>query len=296
MEPRRTVLLGALVALAVAAAGCSKLSALNTLMPADPGGVRVARDVAYGEAPRQRLDVYAPAGGAYDAPVVVFIYGGGWDSGSRHAYSFVGHALAANGFVTVIPDYRLVPEVRYPAFVADSAAVVRWVHANIGSYGGDPAGIGVAGHSAGAYNAVMLGVAPRYTKGADALPIQAVAGLSGPYDFLPLDARETRRAFSGVADLPATQPVTIATSAGPPLFLATGTADSTVEPRNTSALAAVVRPIGRSVRVERYAGADHADVLLAFGRWFRDKAPVLRDVTAFFRAHLGDNARTTAPR
>jgi acetyl esterase/lipase len=279
----------------IAAAGCTKLGALNAVMPHDRGAARVAEGIRYGPADRQNLDVYAPTDAETPAPVVVFIYGGGWDSGRRADYAFVGHALASRGFVTVIPDYRLVPEVRYPTFVADCADAVRWADGNIGAYGGDPARIGVAGHSAGAYNAVMLGVAPAYVAPADdpPLPVKAVAGLAGPYDFLPLDTGATRRAFKGVANLPETQPVTIVSALGPPLFLAHGTADGTVQPANLAAMADAARNAGREVTVKRYADLGHAGILLAMGRWFRGNAPVLDDLTAFFRRTLA--AESAAP-
>ena len=273
----------------LALGGCTPLGALNTFMPADGGAEQVAEGVRYGEHERQRLDVYAPSENEAPAPVVVFIYGGSWDGGRRQDYEFVGRALASRGFVTVIPDYRLVPEVRYPAFVRDGAAVVEWARNNIDRYGGDTERLGVAGHSAGAYNAVMLGVAPRYVgAGADepAFPVEAVAGLSGPYDFLPLDVAATKRAFAGVADLEATQPVNLVTEDGPPLFLATGASDGTVLPRNTKALARRARESGRDVIEKQYAGVGHAGLLLALGRGFRGRAPVLADLTAFFRRAL----------
>ena len=58
--------------------------------------------------------------------MVVFFYGGSWNHGERHDYRFVGEALAARGIVTVIPDYRLYPQVRYPDFLKDNAAAVAW--------------------------------------------------------------------------------------------------------------------------------------------------------------------------
>jgi len=285
---RRWARLGLLPFAALVLAGCTKLGALDTVMPYDGDARRVAEGVRYGPADRQVLDVYAPSDGETPAPVVVFIYGGGWDSGRRRDYGFVGHALAARGFVTVIPDYRLVPEVRYPTFVADAAEAVRWTHGNIGEHGGDPARIGVAGHSAGAYNAVMLGVAPAYVAPADgdALPIDAVAGLAGPYDFLPLDTGATKRAFKNVANLDETQPVKVVGPAGPPLFLAHGTADGTVDPANLAAMAEAARAAGRDVTAKRYPDVGHAGLLLALGRWFRGDAPVLEDLTAFFRRTL----------
>lgn len=105
--------LGALL-LAFLLAGCSALTAFNALAPADPGAALAGVDIAYGGQARRRLDVYAPQGGVHKAPVVMFFYGGSWDSGRKEDYAFVGKAFAAQGFVTVIADYRLVPAVRFP--------------------------------------------------------------------------------------------------------------------------------------------------------------------------------------
>jgi acetyl esterase/lipase len=96
-------------------------AALNALA-ATGGHTRVA-DIAYGALPRQRRDLYAPAGAAPRGgwPVVVFFDGGTWNSGERAQYAFVGAALASRGILTLVADYRLYPAVRYPDFLADSA-------------------------------------------------------------------------------------------------------------------------------------------------------------------------------
>lgn len=282
--------------LAVLAGACSPLGGIDALTAYDHGAARVAQGVAYGPDPRQRLDVYAPddsqgAGGDGD-PVVVFVYGGSWASGDRSNYGFMGHALAARGFITVIPDYRLVPQVTYPAFVEDAAAAVRWARANAERYGGDSNRLAVAGHSAGAYNALMLATDPKYTDpdSPDHLPLDAAVGLAGPYDFLPLDVRVTRRAFADVPDLPGTQPVNIVTSDGPPLLLAHGAEDATVRPANSRALAKVARAQGRQVTLTVYPQTGHAEILLAFSRLFRGDPPVLAEVTTFLREELANGA------
>jgi acetyl esterase/lipase len=111
-------------AAAALTAACSPLSLFATLSPKDPGRL-VAQAQAYGAGPRQRLDVYAPPGRPTHAPVAVFFYGGSWDSGRRQDYSWVGRALASRGFVAVVTDYRIYPEVRYPGFLEDGALAVR---------------------------------------------------------------------------------------------------------------------------------------------------------------------------
>jgi acetyl esterase/lipase len=112
---------------------CSPVGVLNALAPAE--GVTVATDIAYLPGERHGLDVYAPAG---RSPVVVFIYGGGWKDGEKALYRFVGATLAERGIVTVIPNYRVFPVVRFPGFIEDAAAAVAWTKVNIARYGGEP--------------------------------------------------------------------------------------------------------------------------------------------------------------
>ena len=119
---RRSVIAAGLAAVATA---CTPLSAFNALAPRD-SAKRVGHDLAYGSDPMQRLDIYAPYGATGNLPVLLFIYGGGWDSGRRQDYAFAGQALASRGFLTLVVGYRLVPQVRYPAFVEDAALAVRW--------------------------------------------------------------------------------------------------------------------------------------------------------------------------
>ena len=246
---------------------------------------RIARDVAFGGEARQRLDIYAPRQGGTGRPVLVFFYGGNWDSGERQDYGFVGRAFAALGYVTVLPDYRHTRERPYPAFMQDAGAALAWVGENIAAHGGDPSRIAVAGHSAGAYIAVTLALDPRW--GASEA-IRAAIGLAGPYDFLPFDSAVTRRTFGHAEDLPATQPINHVRADAPPLPLITGDADSTVRPRHSEALAARVQAAGGAADLILYPGAGHTGPLKALARPFRRHAPVLADIAAFLgRLGLG---------
>ncbi|KQR87645.1 alpha/beta hydrolase [Sphingomonas sp. Leaf343] len=264
------------------AAACAPVRIFDAMMPKDGGVAMVARNVAYGGEPRQRLDVYAPrrTGAATPLPVVIFFYGGSWNSGTKAGYGFVGRALAARGFVVVVPDYRLVPDVRYPTFLRDNAAAVRWVRAHVAALGGDPDRLVLAGHSAGAYNATMLAIDPRWL-GRDRAAVRGWIGLAGPYDFLPLDGDVTRATFGDTPDLPATQPGAHVAEGDPPALLVTGDDDTLVRPSNSDTLARQLTAAGVPVERVRYPGIGHAGVLTAIARPFRRRAPVLADMATF---------------
>lgn len=268
------------------AAACSPLSLFATLSPKDPAS-QVARGAAYGAGERQRLDVYAPRKSSQPAPVAVFFYGGSWDSGRRQDYNWAGRALASRGFLTIVADYRLYPEVRYPGFLEDGAQAVAWASQNARGLGGDPSRTVLVGHSAGAYNAVMLALDGRYLQaaGVDPKSVKAMAGLSGPYDFLPIASDITQRIFGAADDLPSTQPLAYVRPDSPPAFLATGAADDMVWPKNTIALARKLRDAGVPVEERHYDGVDHVNMVLALSRPLRGRAPVLDEMTEFLRRY-----------
>lgn len=280
---------------ALGLSGCSPLALFDALGPRDKGGRLAVRDAAYGADPRQRLDVFVPTVPVERAPVLVFFYGGSWSSGSKDDYAFAAQAFAAQGFVTVLPDYRLYPQARFPEFLKDGAAAIAWVRDNIAAQGGDPNRIVLAGHSAGAYNAAMLGLDTEYLRqaGVDPRTVRAVAGLSGPYDFLPFDQKTSIEVFGQAPDPEATQPVSFAGAHSPPTFLATGDKDTVVKPRNTASLAARLRNARVPVQERIYEGLDHSDTLLSLSVSFRRKAPVLAEMSAFLHQHAGARRLTT---
>lgn len=261
------------------------LAAFDTFAPRDPGVQRVLHDGVFGPNPRQKLDLYAPAGGGEGLPILMFIYGGSWRYGDKDDYNFMGAAFASRGFLTAIPDYRLVPEVRFPNFIEDCASAVRWLGDNAAAHGGDPSRIVLVGHSAGAYNAVMLALDAHYlaSAGVAASSVRGVVGLAGPYDFLPFDVPATQNAFGQAPDAQLTQPVHFARADSPPLLLLWGADDTTVGPRNIASLGAAMRAAGGAVETKTYAGVDHIEILAALSRPYRDKAPVLDDVINFAR-------------
>jgi acetyl esterase/lipase len=180
----------------------------NRLSPKELTSRRLAAAVPYGSGARKLLDIYAPSRGQGPWPVVFFCYGGSWSEGSRAEYAFAGRAIAALGYVVVIADHRLVPEVEYPLFLDDLSEAFAWTVDNIAAHGGDPSRIALMGHSAGAYNAIMLAVDPRYLKAIGLVShVKAFVGLSGPYDFFPFDGPVSIRVFGAVSEPRSTQPI-----------------------------------------------------------------------------------------
>lgn len=246
-------------------------------------GVRKTADVPYADGLRKKLDIYEPENRTGPAPVVMFIYGGGWRAGDRYEYEFVGRALAAHGFVVVIPDYRIFPEVRYPEFLEDNAQAMKWIEDNIAGYGGDKNRFFVAGHSAGAYNSVMLALDRSFLREYGVtMPIRAVAGISGPYNFYPFEYNEVRDAFGDVPNPEGTQPVNLVTAEAPPMFLASGTTDPIVRVENSQALAARLKEQGIWVTEKYYDGFGHMEPVIAMGSMWRWRMPILADVVDFF--------------
>lgn len=251
-------------------------------------GVRATRSVAYGEHDRQKLDVYRPSGpGGEVRPVVVFLYGGAWESGRRRMYYFVARSLVERGCVVVIPDYRLYPEVRYPAFLEDTAAAVHWVARHVGEHGGDPDRLFLAGHSAGAYNAAAVTYDRRWLRTDGAFPgtIRGFIGLAGLYDFLPIEDETLRRIFGSAEDLEATQPVNFVGPHSPPTLLVAGKDDDRVNPWNSRSLAKSLHEAGVDYRFELIEDTGHVELVLSLGPWFRSRYPTLDAVDVFVRRH-----------
>jgi acetyl esterase/lipase len=252
-------------------------------------GVAVESGVAYGPLARDRLDIYRPASGDRGGPIAMFIYGGGWRSGDRATYGFVGAALAARGITAVIADYRLYPNVKFPVFVEDAARAYAWVSANLAAGDGKTRPIVLIGHSAGAYIAAMLAFDERYPAAAGGAERPAgLIGLAGPYAFDPTTYPTTAEIFATATSADAARPVALVRHGAPRTLLMHGLEDETVQLYNTRELAGALRAVGTDVRKIEYAGIGHMGLVLAISRPLRWRAPVLREVVAFVRATADD--------
>ncbi|AHZ69901.1 putative hydrolase [Pseudomonas mandelii JR-1] len=264
---------------------CSPLKMLNALTP--DSTFDKTEGIAYGDDPRQKLDVYVPRHPLENAPVVVFFYGGSWNSGSRSDYSFVGEALASRGVVAVLADYRLYPQVRYPLFLEDGAKAVAWTHDHIHRFSGDPQRLYLMGHSSGAYNVAMLALDPGLLGAVGMSPhdLRGWIGLAGPYDFLPIQNPDVRPVFFWPDSPPQSQPINHVSRGAPPALLMASRDDDLVNPtRNTGGLARKLRQAGVPVQDFYFARTGHATLVATLSRPMRGLAPVLDGVSAFIRA------------
>jgi acetyl esterase/lipase len=280
---RFALLLGAALFASVVA-GCSNVVFLLANAPTAFGSFERHRDLAYGEDPRQRLDVYAPRQAA-NRPVVIFWYGGSWTHGSKANYRFVGAALAERGFVTVIPDYRLYPAVAFPAFCEDGAHALAWVEAHAREFGGDPQRIVLMGHSAGAHMAAFIAYNHAFDEkaGAQTKSIVGLVGLSGPYALVP-DTDVLRATFPAPYTAADWQPVRFVDGRSPPTLLLHGLADKEVRPKHAIALNdALVRNHIR-VQMKLYPHGRHGDTVAPFALLARHRSTAYADSVAFIES------------
>ena len=243
-------------------AGCSPFRLINHLSPSDH--YRLESDIAYGQAGRQALDLYTPRTANDATPVVVFFYGGGWRSGAKQNYEFVASSLTQAGYAVAIPDYRLFPDVVFPAFVEDGALAVAWILKNVRDYGGDPNRVFLMGHSAGAHIAALIALDGRYLakQSVDVGSIDGLIGLSGPYNFLPIESGYLLDVFPE-EHRAASQPVNFVSATAPPTLLIHGADDVVVKAANSESLATRLSQHGVGVRLRVYDGTGHTNIAAA---------------------------------
>ena len=268
---------------------CSVLDVINAFTP-DSTSSRQA-GVAYGDHPRQQLDVYSPLTPVDDAVVIIFFYGGGWDSGNRANYEFVARKLADTGHFVVVPDYRLYPEVTFPQFVEDGALATAHVLANLGEIADKSRPVFLMGHSAGAHIAMLVTMDQRYLdhlgQGID--EIAGVIGLAGPYDFLPITSSHLQKIFPTPQVIYDSQPINFVAPNVPPVFLAHGDRDTRVLLKNSVNMAKRLTDVGGDVTLKVYEGVTHAGVMKPFIPFAKDKIGMLDDILEFISTNQTDN-------
>lgn len=253
MRFRSLLATSALAFAALVQTGCERavFAVANRGLPPPEATVQFAPELGLS------LDVYRAQNAPAAAPVVVFFYGGNWQRGSRDEYRFVGRRLAQNGVLAIVADYRLYPRAGFPAFVEDGARAVAWAHTHAREYGGDPARLFVAGHSAGAQIAALIGADARYLKPHGMVPrdLAGTIALSGPHDFV-INGQYVP-IFGPPAQWPSAQPLNAVNGDEPPFLLVHGDADTVVGTFQSREMEQKLRAAHVPVKLVLLPGAGH---------------------------------------
>lgn len=264
---------------------CSPIDLLGNLP--DPNTTRSITAVSYGDDPRQKLDIYAPVTLKEKAPIIIFFYGGSWASGSRDDYVFLARTLTEMGYITVIPDYRIYPQVRFPSFLEDGAAAIAFVKNSeqVKDLGGDTNRIFLMGHSAGGYNAAMLSYEQKYLAkhNISNKSLKGFIGLAGGYDFYPYIDERTTKIFSGFKP-ELTQPVRKIDRGEPPALLLHGTQDDLVLIRNSRNLDKALRKKEIKSKLVELENMGHKKIIASLSPYLIDKN-LLEKIKNFIEAN-----------
>lgn len=257
--------------------------------------VRETRHVAYGKAPKQRMDLYFPAGRSPQA-TIAFVHGGSWRTGDKDEYRFVGRALAQRGFAVAVIGYRLYPEVHFPGFVHDVAQACIYLQQNNARLGWPALPLWLCGHSAGAHIAMLVAMEPAFSAafGASMSPVAGVIGMSGAYSFRPERDRLLLPVFGqrGHAQWHVPMcPIECVGKHQPPLLLIHGSKDATVSVKVAQRMYDKARAEGQSVRFERLEGQGHYQPVFSFHPAVAGHRRLMDSIEDFCIGHgLGKNA------
>lgn len=223
-------------------------------------GVRCTLDIAYGDGPRQKMDLYRPHGASGPVGCLVFIHGGFWQRGSKMWSGFPARCLTGNDWALVGVGYTLAPEASLAQIVDEAALALSTLARRAGEFGLDRDRIVVAGHSAGAHltAAILSGMG-----GEDAaqLPARAVL-ISGVYDLAPVAASYVNDAVGlDAADIRGLSPLYRRPLKDVPVHLLIGAGESDAFHAQTDALHAAWSEHLSQVSLQVVPGCDHFDIL-----------------------------------
>lgn len=270
----------AVVAACVVVTACAPVKILNTITPSKTFDKQ--KNISYGDHARQKFDIYAPAEAMPDSPVLVFIHGGGWDSGSKDMYKFFAEGFTSEGFTVAALNYRLYPDARYPDMLTDSA---KGVAAVAKLYPDQP--LMLIGHSAGGYNSLMLALDDSFLKTAGVNMCERISGvisLAGPTGIVPMKKEPYITIFPDRLTKD-DAPLNNVNEPAPPLFLANGETDKTVYPDNAEQLHAKVQQRGGVSDLHIYDDMSHTDIIKVISRHFDGGSTLKDDILGFIGAH-----------
>lgn len=257
------------------------LRVLARPFPPDASGVVITRDIAYGDHRRHRLDVFAPADGGSNRPVLLQIHGGAWIIGTKEQQGqpLMRH-LARNGWVCVAINYRLSPGARFPDHLVDAKRALAWIRANIAQYGGDPATVAVTGGSAGGHLAALVGLTanmPQYQPGFEdvdtsvvaCVPVYGVLDLvntvgvrrgvaAKTFDHLMARSLMPTRRRDDLAGWMAASPLSHVRPGLPPFYVVQGSQDTLVWPEEARHFVSAMRHEGNLTAYAEIPYAQHA--------------------------------------
>jgi arylformamidase len=224
-------------------------------------------DLAFGEAPGERLDVF-PAPGGGPAPIQLFVHGGYWKGLDKNDFSYVADGFGPAGVTTVVVNYDLVPGVSMDTLVQQVRAAVAWTWTHAESIGGDRDRLFVSGHSAGGHLVAMLMATDwsRFAVGLPPDPIRGGFGLSGLYDLEPI-----RLCFLNdelhldEAEAARNSPVRLNRHVEAPLVLPVGALEGPEYLRQSQDLAAAWRTGPSDPEVMVVDGRDHFSIVADLG-------------------------------
>jgi triacylglycerol lipase len=249
--------------------------------------VKVTQDIAYGTDPRQKLDLYQPAEAS--GRVIVYIPGGGFVGGDKRDadgtfYCNVGNYFADHGILTVVANYRLAPDHKYPAGSQDVASAIAWARANTRKYGGDPNRVTVFGQSAGATHTANFLFDPQFHTAGSA-GVAAAILMSSPYK-VEGDLRAGMLAYFGddKATYPARSPSALAAKAPAskmPMLLSIAEYDPVFLVTPTYELATILaQRNGKTPHLAYFAGHNHVSTVMSFGTAQDDVGSAMRRFVA----------------
>lgn len=283
-----------LVPLTLLMISCQSTMVINALTPRDD--FQLQKNIPYGSDARQKLDIYTPTQKNIKSAIVVFVHGGSWANGDKKEYLFVGQAFAEMGYVTVIPNYRLYPQAKFPDFIDDVAQAIATLKDLLPSeVCADPQKIILVGHSAGAHSVAMLATAPKYLARNHAdITLSTWIGLAGPYD-LPLDNPLVIEKFTTVTNNIDANPLHLANSKTPSALLIHGDKDTTVYPHHTRNLTKRLKELDVPVVTHIYPETNHTQLVGGLAKNLRFLNPVYQDIAAYLHSRQLDQECKKSP-